>query len=135
MLFEIKDLKVVYGKATAIEGISLHVNEGEVVSIVGANGAGKTTILRTISGLKKSSAGEIRFNNRRIDRMSAHDIVKMGIAQIPANRMIFANMSVLDNIKIGAYLRRDFQKIKQDIESIYEHFQEDSSRCWQLPEL
>jgi len=122
MLFEIKDLKVVYGKATAIEGISLHVNEGEVVSIVGANGAGKTTILRTISGLKKSSAGEIRFNNRRIDRMSAHDIVKMGIAQIPADRMIFANMSVLDNIKIGAYLRRDFQKIKQDIESIYEHF-------------
>jgi len=122
MLFEIKDLKVIYGKAIAIDEVSLHVNEGEVVSIVGANGAGKTTILRTISGLKKSSAGEIRFNNRRIDRMSAHDIVKMGIAQIPADRMIFANMSVLDNIKIGAYLRRDFQKIKQDIESIYEHF-------------
>jgi branched-chain amino acid transport system ATP-binding protein len=122
MLFEIKDLRVVYGKATALEGISLQINEGEIVSIVGANGAGKTTILRTISGLKKPAAGEIRFNNKRIDKMAAHDIVKMGIAQIPANRMIFANMSVLDNIKIGAFLRRDFQKIKQDLESIYEHF-------------
>ena len=122
MLFEIKSLKVDYGKATALEGISLNVNEGEIVSIVGANGAGKTTILRTISGLKKPAAGEIRFNDKRIDRIPAHDIVKTGIVQIPAERMIFANMSVLDNIRIGAFLRKDTRKIKEDIESLYEHF-------------
>jgi branched-chain amino acid transport system ATP-binding protein len=122
MLFEIKNLRVVYGKATAVEGVAIQVNEGEVVSIVGANGAGKTTILRTISGLKKPVTGEIYFHGKRIDRLPAHEIVKLGIAQIPAERMIFASMSVLDNIKIGAYLRHDSQKIKQDIESIYEHF-------------
>lgn len=122
MLFEIKNLKVAYGKATALEDISLKVNEGEIVSIVGANGAGKTTMLRTISGLKKPAAGEIRFNNIRIDRIPVHDIVKTGIVQIPAERMIFANMSVLDNIRIGAFLRKDTRKIKEDIESIYEHF-------------
>jgi branched-chain amino acid transport system ATP-binding protein len=122
MLFEIKNLKVIYGKATAVEDVSLTVNEGEVISIVGANGAGKTTILRTISGLKKPFSGEIWYNGKRIDKMPAHEVVKLGIAQIPAERMIFANMSVLDNIKIGAYLRHDLQKIKQDVESIYEHF-------------
>ncbi len=122
MLLKIKDLKVVYGKATALHGISLNVKEGEIVAIVGANGASKTTILRTISGLKKKAEGEIWFQNTRIDKMPAYDIVKLGIAQIPAGRMIFADMSVLDNIKIGAYLRRDKEGIQQDIESIYEHF-------------
>lgn len=122
MLLKVKDLKVVYGKATALHGISLNVKEGEIVAIVGANGASKTTILRTISGLKKNAEGEIWFQNTRIDKMPAYDIVKLGIAQIPAGRMIFADMSVLDNIKIGAYLRRDKESIQQDIESIYEHF-------------
>jgi branched-chain amino acid transport system ATP-binding protein len=122
MLLEVKDSKVVYEKAMALHGISLNVHEGEIVAIVGANGAGKTTILRAISGLKKQAGGEIRFQNKRIDKMPAYDIVKIGIVQIPAERMIFADMSVLDNIKIGAYLRRDKQGIKQDIESIYEHF-------------
>jgi branched-chain amino acid transport system ATP-binding protein len=122
MLFKIKNLKVLYGKATALEDISLKVNEGEIVSIVGANGAGKTSVLRTISGLKKPAAGEIWFDDKRIDRIPAHGIVKTGIAMIPAGRMIFANMSVLDNIKIGAFLRKDTRKIKEDIESIYEHF-------------
>lgn len=122
MLLKIKDLKVVYGKATALHGISLNVKEGEIVAIVGANGASKTTILRTISGLKKKAEGEIWFQNTRIDKMPAYDIVKLGIAQIPAGRMIFADMSVLDNIKIGAYLRRDKEGIQQDIESIYGHF-------------
>lgn len=122
MLLKIKNLKVVYGKATALHGISLNVKEGEIVAIVGANGASKTTILRTISGLKKKAEGEIWFQNTRIDKMPAYDIVKLGIAQIPAGRMIFADMSVLDNIKIGAYLRRDKEGIQQDIESIYGHF-------------
>ena len=122
MLLEIKELKVFYGKAKAIEDISLYVNEGEIVSVVGANGAGKTTLLRTISGLKKPNAGEIWFQGKRIDGMHAHDIVKMGIIQCPAGREIFPTMTVLDNLKVGAYLRKDRKKIKQDIELIYTHF-------------
>jgi len=122
MLLDIKNLKVTYGKAIAIDGITIHVDEGEVVSIVGANGAGKTTILRTISGIKKPVSGEIRFHNKRIEGKAVHEVVKIGITQIPADRMIFANMSVLDNLKIGAFLRRDTQKIRQDIDFVYEHF-------------
>ena len=122
MLLEIKDLRVNYGKAKALEGISLNINEGEVVSIVGANGAGKTTVLRTISGLQKPTSGEIWFQGKRIDGMPAHDIVKIGIAQIPAGRMIFTPMTVLDNLKIGAYLRKDKKQIGQDLDTIYRHF-------------
>jgi branched-chain amino acid transport system ATP-binding protein len=122
MLLEIKDLKVYYGKAKAVEGVSLNIQEGEIVTIIGANGAGKTTVLRTISGLKKATSGEIRFQNKRIDGMRPHEITKLGIIQIPAGRMIFSPMSVLDNLKIGAYLRKDKAKVKQDLEAIYEHF-------------
>jgi len=122
MLLEIKELSVHYGKARALNGISLHIDAGEIVSIVGANGAGKTTILRTISKLKKPTSGEIRFQNNRIDGMPPHKVAKLGIFQIPAGRMIFAAMSVLDNLKIGAFLRHDRQKINEDLESIYELF-------------
>ena len=122
MLLDIKELHVVYGKATAIDNISLNVNEGEVVSIVGANGAGKTTILRTISGLVKPASGEIRFHDRRIEGVPPHDIAKLGVIQIPAGKMIFAFMSVIDNLKMGAYLQRDGKKINQDLETIYKHF-------------
>jgi branched-chain amino acid transport system ATP-binding protein len=122
MLLDIKNLSVFYGKARALDGISLDVEQGEVVSIVGANGAGKTTILRTISGLKKASSGEIWYQNKRIDKLPPHEMVKLGIAQIPAGRMIFASMSVADNLKIGAYLRTDKQKIGQDLEHVYQLF-------------
>jgi branched-chain amino acid transport system ATP-binding protein len=122
MLLEIRDLIVNYGKAKALKGVSLNVGEGEVVSIVGANGAGKTTILRTISGLKKSASGEIRFQDKGIHRIPAHEVVRMGINQIPAGRMIFASMTVLDNLKIGAFLRKDKQRINGDLDSIYRHF-------------
>ena len=122
MLLEIKELSVHYGKARALNGISLHIDEGEIVSIVGANGAGKTTILRTISGLKKPTSGEIRFQNNRIDGMPPHKVAKLGVFQIPAGRMIIATMSVLDNLKIGAFLRNDRQKINADLESIYNLF-------------
>ena len=122
MLLEIKDLIVNYGKAKALDGISLSVDEGEVVSIIGANGAGKTTILRTISGLKKPTSGEVWFQDKRIDGMPAHQIIKMGIVHVPAGRMLFAPMTVLDNLKIGAYVRKDKQNIKRDIDAMYEHF-------------
>ena len=121
-LLEIRDLKVQYGKARAVEGVSLNVGEGEIVAIIGANGAGKTTILRTISGLVKLTSGEIWFQNKRIDRLPGHDIVKLGISQIPAARMIFAPMTVLDNLKMGASLRKDKEKVKQDLEKVYSYF-------------
>ena len=122
MLLELKDLRVHYGIAEALKGISLNVEEGAVVSIVGANGAGKTTILRTISGLKKPTDGEIWFQGKRIDRMPAHDIVKLGVAHVPEAKLLFAPMTVLDNLKTGAYLRKDRDGIAQDLDSVYQHF-------------
>jgi branched-chain amino acid transport system ATP-binding protein len=122
MLLRIENLEVYYGKAKAIEGVSLDVDEGEIVALVGANGAGKTTILRAVSGSTKPASGVILFGGNRIDGVPAHRIVRAGIAQIPAGRMIFANMTVLDNLKIGAYLRKDRQQIREDIDRIYEHF-------------
>jgi branched-chain amino acid transport system ATP-binding protein len=122
MLLDIKDLSVYYGKARALNGVSLSVDQGEVVSIVGANGAGKTTILRTISALIKPASGEIWFRDKRIDKLPPHEMVKLGIAQIPAGRMIFASMSVADNLKIGAFLRNDRQKISQDLAHVYQLF-------------
>jgi branched-chain amino acid transport system ATP-binding protein len=132
MLLEIKELTVNYGKAKAIEDVSLNVDEGEVVCIIGANGAGKTTILRTISGLTKPTSGEIRFQDKRIDGMPAHDVVKIGIVQIPAGRMIFSPMTVLDNLKMGAFLRGDKQNITRDLEIMYEHFPILKERLTQL---
>jgi branched-chain amino acid transport system ATP-binding protein len=122
MLLEIEHLKVQYGKAVAVEDVSLSVDQGEVVSIVGANGAGKSTIIRTVSGLKKPAAGEIYFEGKRVDGRPSHELVRMGVVQIPAGRLIFGPMTVLDNLKSGAYLRRDREGIKRDIEEIYTHF-------------
>ena len=122
MLLEIRHLKVQYGKAVAVEDVSLGVDDGEVVSIVGANGAGKTTIIRTVSGLKKPAAGETYFDGERVDGKASHELVRMGIVQIPAGRLIFGPMTVLDNLKSGAYLRRDREGIKRDLEEIYAHF-------------
>ena len=121
-LLEIKDLRVHYGRAEALKGISIQVDEGAIVSIIGANGAGKTTILRTISGLQKPTSGEIWFRDRRIDGMQAAEIVKLGIAHVPEGRMLFATMTVLDNLKMGAFLRRNRLQISGDIETIYQQF-------------
>jgi branched-chain amino acid transport system ATP-binding protein len=121
-LLEIKDLRVHYGRAEALKGISIQIDEGAIVSIIGANGAGKTTILRTISGLKKPTSGEIWFRDKRIDGMPAAEIVKRGIAHVPEGRMLFATMTVLDNLKMGAFLRKNRAQIAGDIDTIYQQF-------------
>ena len=122
MILEIKDLRVHYGKAEALKRISLKVDEGAIVTLIGANGAGKTTTLRTISGLKVPTSGEIWFKGKRIDGMPVHNIVKLGIVHIPEGRMVFAPMTVFDNLRMGAYLRKDRQEIAKDLETMYEHF-------------
>jgi len=122
MLFEIKDLRIHYEGAEALKGISLEVEEGEIVTLIGSNGAGKTTTLRTISGLKCPTSGEIWFEGRRIDQMSPQDIVRIGIIHIPQGRELFPYMSVLENLKLGAFLRRDRGKIKKDLENLLEYF-------------
>jgi branched-chain amino acid transport system ATP-binding protein len=122
MLLEVRDLRVHYGRAEALKGISLTVDEGAIVALVGSNGAGKTTTLRTVSGLKAPTSGQILFRDKRIEGIPAHDIVKLGIAHIPEGRMVFAPMTVFDNLRIGAYLRRDKQQITRDLETVYQHF-------------
>jgi branched-chain amino acid transport system ATP-binding protein len=122
MFFEIKDLWCHYGGAEVLRGISLEVEEGETVTIIGSNGAGKTTILRTISGLKIPSSGEISFKGTRVDGKLAQDIVKLGIIHVPEERALFPYMTVLENLKLGAYLERDRKQIDTRLESVYEHF-------------
>jgi len=122
MLLEIRDLRVHYGRAEALKGISINIDEGAIVSIIGANGAGKTTILRTISGLERPTSGEIWFQGKRIDGVSAPEIVKMGITHVPEGKMLFTTMTVLDNLKMGAYLRKNRSQIAGDIDAIYQQF-------------
>jgi branched-chain amino acid transport system ATP-binding protein len=122
MFLEIKDLRVHYGRAEALKGIWINVDEGAIVSIIGANGAGKTTILRTISGLERPTSGEILFQGKRIDGLSASEIVKRGITHVPEGRMLFDSMTVLDNLKMGAYLRKNRLQISGDIDAIYQQF-------------
>ena len=122
MLFEIKNLKVSYGGAEALKGISLEVEEGEIVTLIGSNGAGKTTTLRTISGLTTPTAGEIWFEGKRIDRISPRDVVRLGIIHVPQGRELFPYMSVSENLRLGAFLRKDRNKINNDLTNLQEHF-------------
>jgi branched-chain amino acid transport system ATP-binding protein len=131
MLLEIRDLRVHYGRAEALKGISLVLEEGSIVTLIGANGAGKTTTLRTISGLKKPSSGEVIFRDRRIHGMPAHDIAHIGVAHIPEGRMVFAQMTVLDNLKMGAHRRKDKNGVAKDLDKIYAHFPVLQSRLGQ----
>jgi branched-chain amino acid transport system ATP-binding protein len=122
MLFEIKNLKVNYDRAQALKGVSINIQEGEIVTLIGANGAGKTTTLRTISGLKQPLSGEIFFEGRQISGIPAYKIARRGIAHCPEGRMVFAPMTVLENLNMGAYQRKDKKKIGEDLEHIYELF-------------
>lgn len=121
-MLEVKNIVVHYEKAEAVKGISFQVEEGTVVSLIGSNGAGKTTVLRTISGLKKSTAGEIWFNGKRIDKLPPQEIVKAGIAHCPEGRRLFPQMSVLDNLRTAAFLRNDKEEIKKDIDEVFQRF-------------
>jgi branched-chain amino acid transport system ATP-binding protein len=122
MLLSLKEIKIQYGKAEAIKGATIEVAEGSITGLIGANGAGKSTILKAISGLHPISEGEIWFEKERIDAMASHNIVRMGIVQIPEHRRLFSYMSVLENIRIGAYLRKDRTGIKDDLDKIWQRF-------------
>ena len=122
VLLEIRDLSVRYDTVEAVKGISFGVEEGSLVSIIGANGAGKSTILRTLSGLKSLSSGEIWFGGQRIDKTPAHRIVKVGIAQVPEGRRIFQQMSVLENLRSGAYLTPNQSEISLLLKNVFQHF-------------
>lgn len=119
-MLEIKDLYVSYGAVSAISGVSLHVDSGEVVSLIGANGAGKTTILHTVSGLAKALSGDIRFNGTDLLRTEPSKIVDLGLAHVPEGRHIFSQMSVEENLEMGAYSRS--QGMEQTIEDVYRRF-------------
>ena len=118
-MLEILDLEVSYGSITALQGVSAKVEKGTIVTLVGANGAGKTTTLRTISGVIKARSGKISFNGEEITNKPPHKIVARGIAQCPEGRMVFANLTVLENLKMGAYLRRDKAGIANDLEFVF----------------
>lgn len=122
MILEVKDLHVSYGAIKAVKGISFEVEEGEIVTLIGANGAGKSTTLRTISGLETAAGGSIKFMGTELTKMPPHDIVKLGISHSPEGRRIFANLSVIENLKLGANLRKDKDGIKTDIKKVFELF-------------
>ena len=121
-MLEVQGLDVYYGAVHALKGVSLKADNGEIVTLIGANGAGKTTLLRSISGVVPSRAGAVRFEGRDITRMPAHEIVGLGVSQAPEGRMVFANLTVGDNLELGAYRRKDRAAIQKDREEVYELF-------------
>ena len=121
-MLEIDALEVAYGSIHALHGITLRVTKGSIVTLVGSNGAGKSTTLRAISGLVRASKGSIRFEGKDITHCKSHEIVALGLAHVPEGRMIFTNLTVLENLRMGAYLRRDKRAIAQDLEFVLETF-------------
>ena len=122
MLLNVKDVTVHYYKVAAIKDISIEVEEGGIVTLIGSNGAGKTTTLRAISGLKRPTTGEIWFQDQRIDRLAPEKINKLGIAQVPEGRRVFPQMTVMENLQMGAFLRKDRDEINRDLEMVFGHF-------------
>ncbi len=121
-MLTVTDLQVYYGVIQAIKGISFSVNQGEVIALIGANGAGKTTTLHTVTGLIQPKAGKIEFEGKDITKMPAHKIVSLGMAHVPEGRRIFQQLTVLDNLKLGAYTRKDKKKIADTLEMVYRRF-------------
>lgn len=131
-MLKIENLVVAYGGIEALKGISLEVEEGKIVTLVGANGAGKSTTLRTITGLVKPRSGTITYNGINLLNMKTQDIVKLGITLVPEGRRIFPNLTVLENLKLGAYFRKDMDNIKRDLEWVYSLFPKLKERSWQM---
>jgi branched-chain amino acid transport system ATP-binding protein len=131
-LLELKGVDALYGRVRALRGVTINVDQGEVVALLGSNGAGKTTTLRTISGLMHPPAGTISFNGKEITRMPAHDIVGLGICQSPEGRRLFPRMQVIDNLRMGAFLRNDKDGIQKDMDRVYELFPRLKERTTQL---
>lgn len=132
MMLQVKDLSVHYGVIQALRQVSLEVNEGEIVALIGANGAGKTTLLHAISGLVKKSEGELIFLGNSLNKANARTIVSNGITQVPEGRRIFPDMSVQENLLMGAYLRKDKKGIEEDMQKVYERFPRLNERKKQL---
>ena len=131
-MLEVKDLEVYYGMIQAIKGISFEVNQGEVIALIGANGAGKTTTLHTITGLLSPKKGSVLFEGQDITKVPAHKIVSMGMAHVPEGRRVFSQLSVYENLKLGAYTRKDRSNIDRELQSIYERFPRLAERKNQL---
>ena len=131
-MLKVDDLHVAYGGIEALKGISLEVPDGKIVTLIGANGAGKSTLLRTIMGLEKPTKGTITYNDQDITGLNSQKIVTSGITLVPEGRRVFPNLTVLENLKIGAYLRNDTAEIEKDIKWIYEMFPRLEERSWQL---
>lgn len=121
-LLEVDSLNVYYGAIHALKGISFYIKKGEIVTLIGANGAGKSTIINTISGLLRCRKGSITFEDRRIERLLTHKIVELGISQAPEGRKIFPNLTTLENLELGAYARKDREGIKKDLNRVFELF-------------
>ena len=121
-MLEVKDLQVYYGVIQALKGISFHVNQGEVIALIGANGAGKTTTLQTLTGILSPKSGSIVIEGKDLTRTPAHKIVEMGMAHVPEGRRVFADMSVYENLLLGAYTRKDKAEIAESLASVYKRF-------------
>ena len=132
MLLEVKDINVYYGAIHALQGISFHVDEGEIVTLIGANGAGKSTTLKTISGLLRSRTGNIRFDGKDLTALPAENIVQEGVVQVPEGRKIFAPLTVRENLEMGAYTRRDKVEIEQSMQRVFTSFPRLRERLSQL---
>ena len=131
-MLKIKDLHVSYGGIRALRGVDLEVPDGKIVTLIGANGAGKSTLLRTISGLVKADSGSITYDGVELLGKPINKVLEQGIAQVPEGRRVFADMTVLENLKIGAYLRKDKDEIEKDIQWVYALFPRLQERHWQL---
>ena len=131
-MLKVRDLVVAYGGIEALKGISIDVPDGQIITLIGANGAGKSTLLRTIMGLEKAKSGTITYNDEELNSLDSQHIAERGITLVPEGRRIFPNLTVLENLKVGAYLRKDKAGIAEDIKRIYELFPRLEERNWQM---
>lgn len=131
-MLQVNEIDVYYGAIHALKGVTFNVEENSIVTLIGANGAGKTTTLKTISGILRPRSGSIKFQGQEITRLPAHEIVKMGISQVPEGRRVFPAMTVLENLEMGAYLRRDRKEIKKDFDEVFDRFPRLKERLNQL---